>query len=186
MSIVEMKVPNIGESVKEVTLSTWLKQDGAYVKLDEPVCEFESDKATLEFPAEAAGILSHVASEGDDLEIGALVARIDTSAEAPVEEEKIVKTEVKAEKIEDAPTPDRPKDKPVPSYASGHPSPAAAKILAEKDIQPKEIEGTGKGGRITKEDASKATKRIDTAVSGEVKKEKIGGTTGSRQERREK
>ena len=83
MSIVEMKVPTIGESVTEVTLSEWLKEDGAYVKLDEPICEFESDKATLEFPAEASGKLIYVAGEGDDLEIGALVAKIDTSVEEP-------------------------------------------------------------------------------------------------------
>ena len=83
MSIVEMKVPTIGESISEVTLSQWLKKDGEYVKLDEPICEFESDKATLEFPAEASGKLIHVAAEDDDLEIGALVAKIDTSVEAP-------------------------------------------------------------------------------------------------------
>ncbi|HHB52460.1 MAG TPA: dihydrolipoyllysine-residue succinyltransferase, partial [Saprospiraceae bacterium] len=83
MSIIELKVPEIGESISEVTLSQWLKEDGAYVALDEPICEFESDKATLEFPAEVAGVLSWVAAEGDDLEIGALVAKIDTSAAAP-------------------------------------------------------------------------------------------------------
>ena len=71
MSIVEMKVPTIGESITEVTLSEWLIADGAWVNLDEPICEFESDKATLEFPAEASGILKHVAAEDDDLEIGA-------------------------------------------------------------------------------------------------------------------
>src|SRR4030095_7922600 len=82
MSVVEMKVPVIGESIDEVTLSSWLKPDGSFVKLDEPICEFESDKATLEFPAEAEGKLIHVAKEGDDLAIGALVARIDTSVKA--------------------------------------------------------------------------------------------------------
>jgi len=82
MSVVEMKVPTIGESITEVTLSQWLKKDGEYVKLDEPICEFESDKATLEFPAEASGKLIYVAAEDDDLEIGALVAKIDTSVEA--------------------------------------------------------------------------------------------------------
>src|SRR6185436_13111229 len=79
MSVVEMKVPVIGESINEVTLSQWLKPDGSFVKRDEPICEFESDKAPLEFPAEAEGKLIHVAKEGDDLAIGALVARIDTS-----------------------------------------------------------------------------------------------------------
>ena len=78
-----MKVPVIGESITEVTLSQWLKEEGEIVALDEPICEFESDKATLEFPAEAAGKLIYVAQEGDDLEIGALVARIDTSVSAP-------------------------------------------------------------------------------------------------------
>ena len=75
MSVVDMKVPVIGESIKEVTLSQWLKPDGSFVKLDEAICEFESDKATLEFPAEAEEKLIHVAKEGDDLGIGALVAR---------------------------------------------------------------------------------------------------------------
>ena len=82
MSIVELKVPVIGESITEVTLSSWLKENGAYVKLDEPICEFESDKATLEFPAEAEGTLIYVAGEGDDLEIGAIVAKIDTAGKA--------------------------------------------------------------------------------------------------------
>ncbi|HNB92412.1 MAG TPA: lipoyl domain-containing protein, partial [Saprospiraceae bacterium] len=79
MSIVEMRVPTIGESINEVTLSQWLKADGAIINMDEPICEFESDKATLEFPAEAAGKLIYVAGEGDDLKIGDLVAKIDTS-----------------------------------------------------------------------------------------------------------
>ena len=78
-----MKVPVIGESISEVTLSAWLKENGEYVNLDDPICEFESDKATLEFPAEAAGKLIYVAAEGDDIEIGALVAKIDTSVTAP-------------------------------------------------------------------------------------------------------
>ena len=161
MSIVEMKVPVIGESVTEVTLSSWLKGNGEYIQLDEPICEFESDKATLEFPAEASGKLIHVAAEGDDLDIGALVAKIDTSAEAPASE---------SAKSEEAPPIDKdetssavnteegagaPKES---SYAKGHPSPAAAKILAEKDVDPTSVAGTGVGGRITKEDAQKAQK----------------------------
>ncbi len=150
MSIVEMKVPTIGESISEVTLSQWLKKDGDYVKLDEPICEFESDKATLEFPAEASGKLIHVAAEDDDLEIGALVAKIDTSVEAPAGG--------------DAPTTPAPAATPAApaaaaattNYATGHPSPAAAKILAEKGIDPASVKGTGKDGRITKADAASA------------------------------
>ena len=76
--IIQIKVPSPGESITEVTLSKWLKKDGDFVKMDEAICEFESDKATLEFPAEAAGKLIYVAKEGDDLAIGALVAKIDT------------------------------------------------------------------------------------------------------------
>ena len=76
-----MKVPTIGESVTEVTLSQWLKKDGEYVNIDEPICEFESDKATLEFPAEASGILTHVAAEDDDLEIGAFIDEMNLDKE---------------------------------------------------------------------------------------------------------
>ena len=153
MSVVEMKVPTIGESVTEVTLSEWLKADGDYVELDEPICEFESDKATLEFPAEAAGVLRHVAGEGDDLEIGALVARIETDAAKPATsgngaatEEPAPKEETKAE----TPAPE-PSGKEVK-----HPSPAAAKVLRESGVAAENVQGTGKDGRITKEDAVKA------------------------------
>ena len=149
-----MKVPTIGESITEVTLSQWLKANGDYVTMDEPICEFESDKATLEFPAEASGKLIYVAAEDDDLEIGALVAKIDTSVAAPAgaiaseakKEEIAEKTEAKVAEIPAAET-----------YASGHPSPAAAKILREQNINPADVKGTGKDGRITKEDAENAT-----------------------------
>ena len=153
-----MKVPVIGESVNEVTLSQWLIGNGDMVQLDQPICEFESDKATLEFPAEAAGKLIHVAAEGDDLEIGALVAKIDTSvsveATAPAapapsaKEEK--KEEPKAEVVEEA------APAASQSYASGHPSPAAEKILKENGVSASQVSGTGRDGRITKEDAQKA------------------------------
>lgn len=150
-----MKVPVIGESVTEVTLSEWLKADGEYVELDEPICEFESDKATLEFPAEAAGRIIHVAAEGDDLEIGALVAKIDTSAAA--EGGSAPKEEAKAEapaKEETAAA--APEVATAPNYATGTPSPAAGKILREAGVDPTAVNGTGRDGRITKEDAQKA------------------------------
>jgi 2-oxoglutarate dehydrogenase E2 component (dihydrolipoamide succinyltransferase) len=151
MSLVEMKVPTIGESITEVTLSQWLKKDGDFVKVDEPICEFESDKATLEFPAEASGKLIYVAKEGDDLAIGALVARIDTSvtgsSTSPEPTAPAQKEEVK------------PVDTSIPqtqNYATGHPSPAAAKILREGSVDASSVDGSGKDGRITKEDATKA------------------------------
>lgn len=153
-----MKIPTIGESIDEVTISQWLKEDGAYVELDEPICEIESDKATLEFPSEAAGKLIHVAQEGDDLKIGDVVAKIDTSvkkdngdatSDAKAAEQK---QETPAAKASESKQEEERED----SYAAGHPSPAAAKILKENDITPSDVKGTGKDGRITKEDAQKA------------------------------
>lgn len=154
MSIVEMRVPTIGESITEVTLSQWLKKDGDYIQIDEPICEFESDKATLEFPAEASGKLIYVAKEGDDLVIGALVARIDTSVANPGQ------TAQKSDKPEIV-TPEKvasPEQKLEGGhYAEGVPSPAAAKILRESSLDVAAIQGTGKDGRITKEDAIRAS-----------------------------
>lgn len=147
-----MKVPTIGESIAEVTLSQWLKADGDYINLDEPICEFESDKATLEFPAEASGKLIHVAAEGDDLEIGALVAKIDTSVAAPAGGSAPAASS-SAPESKEAAAPAAPATK---TYATGHPSPAAAKILAEAGIDAGSVVGTGKDGRITKEDAQRA------------------------------
>ncbi len=162
MSIVEMKVPVIGESVTEVTLSQWLKEDGEIIKLDEPICEFESDKATLEFPAEASGKLIHVVAEGDDLEIGALVARIDTSVSAEAEEPK-PDTPAPAENKEAAKEEQAVAPTPASNnYATGHPSPAAAKILKENDIPANQVQGTGRDGRILKEDAMKAVQDKST------------------------
>ncbi len=153
MSVVEMKVPTIGESITEVTLSQWLKKDGDYVKIDEPICEFESDKATLEFPAEASGKLIYIAKEGDDLSIGSLVAKIDTSVQAP----------------ESAPS-SAPQTTPAPQSTvaasttqSGHPSPAAAKILREGEVSASNVAGSGKDGRITKDDAVKAVESKSSA-----------------------
>lgn len=155
MAIIEMKVPVIGESVTEVTLSKWLVADGAYVNLDDPICEFESDKATLEFPAEAAGTLIRVAAEGADLQIGMLVAKIDT---AGAKESPAPKAAAPAPVATEQPAAKSPEAVPAATggYAEGHPSPAAAKILKENAVAPSEVAGTGRDGRITKEDAAKA------------------------------
>lgn len=157
MSLVEMRVPTIGESISEVTLSQWLKADGDYVKLDEPICEFESDKATLEFPAEAEGKLIYVAAEGDDIEIGGLVARIDTSAAAPAGDPPAAKKETPAAPKAEVPaaesTPPAPQTQ---NYATGHPSPAAAKIMRDSGVDASAVPGSGKDGRITKGDAVNA------------------------------
>ncbi len=167
MSIVEMRVPVIGESITEVTLSQWLKEDGDMVALDEPICEFESDKATLEFPAEAAGKLIHVAKEEDDLEIGALVAKIDTSVVAEVTKDAPAAPPAAEEPAKTA-APEAPKAEPAAtengsSYASGHPSPAAAKILKDNDVDPATVAGSGRDGRITKGDALQAVENKASA-----------------------
>ncbi len=181
MSLVEMKVPTIGESITEVTLSQWLKKDGDFVKVDEPICEFESDKATLEFPAEASGKLIYVAKEGDDLAIGALVARIDTSVTSGVSAAPQAKV---VTPVADAP---KPNETPTQNYATGHPSPAAGKILREGNIDPSVIDGTGKDGRITKEDAQKA---VENKVSAPVSPSSVAPVksmvTGAREVRVEK
>jgi 2-oxoglutarate dehydrogenase E2 component (dihydrolipoamide succinyltransferase) len=187
MSIVEMKVPIIGESINEVTLSQWLKKDGDFVNLDEPICEFESDKATLEFPAEASGKLIHVAAEGDDLEIGALVAKIDTSVQA---EKASSSTEEKASESK-SPETTKTANPSDSNYASGHPSPAAAKILRENNIESNTVSGSGKDGRITKEDAIKATENKAVSSSpgpdhSTQSKASAPAILGERNERREK
>jgi 2-oxoglutarate dehydrogenase E2 component (dihydrolipoamide succinyltransferase) len=151
-SVIDMKVPAVGESVTEVTIASWNKKDGDQVALDEVLCELESDKATFELPAEAAGTLRIVAQAGDTLPIGALIAKIEVGATpAPA-----------ASPAQSAPA--APADKSSNGvsqngngYAAHHASPAAAKILDEKGIQAQNIPGTGVGGRITKEDAMKAT-----------------------------
>lgn len=181
MSIVEMKVPTIGESITEVTLSQWLKKDGDFVNIDEPICEFESDKATLEFPAEASGKLIHVAREGDDLSIGTLVAKIDTSVQN------------NATSAPATPAPAAPSAAPAvaDSPAAGHPSPAAAKILREGGVDASSVSGTGKEGRITKEDAQKAVSAkpsdVPAAISAAPSSPSVvSKASGAREERREK
>jgi len=173
MSIVEMKVPIIGESINEVTLSQWLKGNGDYVKLDEPICEFESDKATLEFPAEASGKLIYVAAEDDDLEIGALVAKIDTSVAAPDASAPAATPaptqEEKKEVVAEAAAPVVAPATASASYASGHPSPAADKILKENDLAANQVSGSGVDGRITKEDAQKAVAAKSSAPAPAAK-----------------
>ncbi len=149
-----MRVPTIGESITEVTLSQWLKGNGDFVKLDEPICEFESDKATLEFPAEAEGKLTYVAAEDDDIEIGGLVATIDTSFAAPVSNDTPAKEEAPVAETKTAAAPAAPQQSA--NYATGHPSPAAGKILRDSNVNPADVTGSGKDGRITKEDAQKA------------------------------
>ena len=166
--ILEMKVPSPGESIKEVEIATWLVQDGDYVEKDQAIAEVDSDKATLELPAEASGIITLKASEGDAVAVGAVVCLIDTSAAKPSGSAPAA-VEVKAEAPKaEAPKKEEVKAAPAPAttYAAQAPSPAARKILEEKNIQPSDIVGTGKGGRITKEDAVNAVPSMGTPTGG--------------------
>src|SRR5690606_31943950 len=154
----EMKVPTVGESITEVTLAQWLKNDGDYVEMDEIVAELESDKATFELPAEKTGILRHVATEGDTLESGAVVCKIEEGGKSAGDSSpKESKEEVSESKQESSPSPKESSDEHQDTYAAGTPSPAAAKILKEKGIDAAGIKGSGKDGRITKEDALNAS-----------------------------
>lgn len=145
-AVKEMKVPAVGESITEVTISTWLKKDGDFVRQDEIIAEVESDKATFELPAEANGILRIVAKEKTTLPIGGLICKIEVMEGAPAETSKSAQPSGQQ-------TSSQSTDK---TYAAGHPSPAAAKILDEKGVSSNQIQGSGVGGRITKEDAQKA------------------------------
>lgn len=159
MALIEIRVPAIAESVTEVTLSQWLKADGEMVKLDEPICEFESDKATLELPAEVAGKIKHVATEGSDLKIGDVVATIDTDAAgASAAPTAAPKAETKAAEptSREGGTSSSVATPQTANYATGTPSPTAGKVLAEANIAAADVQGTGRDGRITQADAQQA------------------------------
>lgn len=182
--IVDIKVPSPGESVTEVEIASWLKQDGDMVEKDEELCEIDSDKATLTINAEESGKLSIKVQAGERVNVGDVVASIDTSAagaapkKAPEKEKAAepvsVKAEAPAEKpaVTDQPEPD-PK---AASYAAGTPSPAAAKIMADKKVAAEQVNGTGPGGRITKADV---LRQLKAGFGGQA-------TTASREQKREK
>ncbi|QDP86346.1 2-oxoglutarate dehydrogenase complex dihydrolipoyllysine-residue succinyltransferase [Chryseobacterium sp. SNU WT5] len=160
MSILEMKVPSPGESITEVEIATWLVKDGDYVEKDQPIAEVDSDKATLELPAEESGIITLKAEEGDAVEVGQVVCLIDTSATKPTGGDAEPKAEEKSpEPVKEAPKAEAPKAevKPAANYATGTPSPAAKKILDEKGIDSAQVSGSGRDGRITKQDADVAS-----------------------------
>ena len=155
----EMKVPSPGESITEVEIAEWLVSDGDWVEKDQAIAEVDSDKATLELPAEASGIITLKAEEGDAVAVGAVVCLIDTDAQKP--EGINEASEKSAPPTENKSQPEKQETKKE-TYATGTASPAAKKILAEKNIVPSMIKGTGKDGRITKDDAVKATPSMGT------------------------
>jgi len=155
--ILEMKVPSPGESISEVEIAEWLVSDGDYVEKDQAIAEVDSDKATLELPAEESGIISLKAEEGDAVAVGAVVCHIDTAATKPEGHEKKaapVKVEADPQEV--------PAATSQATYATGTASPAARKIIAEKGLDTSAISGTGRDGRITKEDAIKAVPSMGT------------------------
>lgn len=150
-SVIEVKIPSVGESITEVTIAVWSKKDGDTVAMDETICELESDKATFELPAEAAGTLRIVAEAGATLPIGATIARIEvgTVAGASSAQTAPVQPQVQNGSVQNGTGKD--------AYAANFPSPAAAKILAEKGVEASQVQGTGVDGRITKADAMSAS-----------------------------
>jgi 2-oxoglutarate dehydrogenase E2 component (dihydrolipoamide succinyltransferase) len=185
MSMLEMKVPSPGESISEVEIATWLVSDGDYVEKDQAIAEVDSDKATLELPAEQSGIITLKAEEGEVVKVGQVVCLIDTSAARP--EGAVAPVAVVAEKVAEAAAPvstPAPTTAPNPgpvadSYAKGTPSPAAAKVIAENNVNTAKIAGTGKDGRITKQD-------VVAAMTAGVAASDAQGWGGTREQTREK
>ncbi len=194
MPILEMKVPSPGESISEVEIAEWLVADGDYVFKDQTIAEVDSDKATLELPAEQSGTITLKAEEGDAVAVGAVVCLIDTDAKAPEgSDEAPASADASAEEPapsakaeEKAPAP-QPEVKAAPSkeaakadtYAKGHPSPAAAKIMADNGIANGQVKGTGKDGRILKQD-------VVAAMAGGFDTSSSAGWGGTRDQNREK
>ena len=179
-NVVEMKVPAVGESINEVTIASWSKKDGDFVELDEVIAEIESDKATFELTAEASGILKIVVQEGETVDIGALICKI---------EEMEGGSSAQTSSGGDAPAAEsKPAEQKEGSYAAGHASPAAAKIMEEKGLKSDDIKGTGRDGRITKEDALNAQKAEKSAAASKPAAEgaPVLAASGSREQRREK
>ncbi len=167
--ILEMKVPSPGESIKEVEIATWLVKDGDYVEKDQAIAEVDSDKATLELPAEMSGIITLKAEEGDTVAVGAVVCLIDTDAAKPEGSAQAEEAPKADTSTSSAPAKvEAPKATPAQetTYATGSASPAAKKILAEKNIDPATVNGTGKAGRVTTEDALNAKASMGTPTGG--------------------
>lgn len=180
----EMKVPSPGESITEVEIAQWLVEDGDYVEKDQAIAEVDSDKATLELPAEASGIITLKAEEGDAVAVGEVVCLIDTDAARPeggkseVKEEKELtsakdeeltsdkSTQEKAESKTETPSKSSTPSQKQDTYATGSPSPAAKKILDEKGMDSAAVKGTGRDGRVTKEDAINARPSMGTPGAG--------------------
>ncbi len=180
MSNIEMKIPSPGESISEVIIANWLVKNGDYVSKDQVIAEIDSDKATLELAAEAAGTITIVAQAGDTVAVGGVACMIDTAAAAPAGGAPVVEKKVEAAAAPVAAAP-APNPMPVASShpAAGHPSPVAAKMMAENNLSANQIVGSGPAGRITKSD-------VVAALAGGISPEVVPQRGGTRNERREK
>lgn len=180
--MLEMKVPSPGESISEVEIAEWLVQDGEYVEKDQAIAEVDSDKATLELPAEESGVITLKAEEGDVVAVGEVVCLIDTDAPKPegFEATKTIETPVQEEKKEEVvPNPNPVNEKKAETYATNHPSVAAKKLMDENKISVNQVNGTGKDGRILKQD-------VVSAMSAGFATESAAGWGGSRETSRQK
>ena len=181
MPILEMKVPSPGESISEVEIAAWLVADGDYVFKDQAIAEVDSDKATLELPAEMSGTITLKAEEGDAVAVGAVVCLIDTDAEAPADAAPAPAPAPAKADPAPAPVPAPAAEPAATGHAAGHPSPAARKLMDENGLQPGQVTGTGPGGRVLKQD-------VLAALAAGIPQPELPGTgwTGSREVRREK
>ena len=184
MAQLEMKVPSPGESISEVEIATWLVSDGDYVEKDQAIAEVDSDKATLELPAEAAGVITLKAAEGDTVEVGAVCCLIDTSAKPPKKEKATVSAPVPVAQVASpkpvaAPAAASAPASASPHHATSHPSPAARKMMSDAGIQATQVNGTGRDGRILKQD-------ILSALAQGFDGSSAAGWGGSREVNREK
>ena len=170
--VLEMKVPSPGESITEVEIAQWLIADGDYVEKDQAIAEVDSDKATLELPAEVSGTITLKAEEGDTIEVGAVVCLIDTEGKPS---EKNTSNKSKEEPNQQAVEQKHNETSKDETYATGMPSPSAKKISEEKGLDLNQIKGTGRGGRIIKEDVIKGIPSMGTPSED-----------GSRSDKREK
>jgi 2-oxoglutarate dehydrogenase E2 component (dihydrolipoamide succinyltransferase) len=177
MAILEMKVPSPGESISEVEIATWLVADGEWVDKDQTIAEVDSDKATLELPAEEAGIITLKAEEGDIVDVGGVVCHIDTSAKRPASAKKEEKKEAAPAKVEAVVAEAAPAATPVAAAAEVHSSPVAKKMMQEHGLSATQVNGTGSNGRITKKD-------VLSALAGGIQPPAQNGWGGTRDEER--
>ena len=188
MPILEMKVPSPGESISEVEIATWLVSDGDYVEKDQAIAEVDSDKATLELPAEAAGVITLKAEEGDAVAVGDVCCLIDTDAErpagaaapAPKPEAAPVPAAAPTPAPAPAPAAAAPQGAPANAHVAGHASPAARKAMADAGLPTGSIQGTGRDGRVLKQDV------LAALAAGFDASNVRSGWAGSRETRREK